>query len=1157
MAKKKKESNKYPKISGILYSSNNGAQVRTKFFNDLSAHEIYKCVGYLKDHRFFADNIKLNKNGSFHKMYGASCPNTSLEKSIYWAIGVIEANKDSINTFLEKQDQITSYILNNRYFDCLQLINDLDCIVGISTWSITIKGTILSLIGDFDEKVQYARQLDTLSGENAFIATITKNIIARYVDVDVFLPNARSFKSQITRSFEGDLLNLLLYKLTVKDYLYGLDYESIFNNEKNTSLVDLFECLLDYLVFAASDANSIDKTTEFAVTKLNKLIKHPIINNLACMFNISCNWDFSPQQYNFIDMYTEGNYLEICKQFESATDDELIDFQYFEIVAKSAIRVGTPQFTGLKGKIVGALIDILEKNVNCNNSLSYLLCLCHSFQPLKWFCELHLFLERERKALAESDNIKIRNLSIIYSKFDSPKKLYILSEDKKALYLSEYSKILGDSLSMLLFTEKEHLHKLSSPWIKKIEENRLNKYIAKSLLEAKQYAPTIAILEKLTSCKDILISFEASSMLVEAYIKTDQAQKALEHFVTKCIANHSYVYNYNTSSICDVARTIAKSSKSIYVPVALSLHSRYIDDKYDSVLRFSFERFLINNNVMLPLDDLSIYSGYDINSLNYFLEHACIPDVMKLYFNLPTTKAIEECRISICNYLVSNNVSKDHLIQEVKDRTRKLVIGAAYKQIEKSRIYSDTSIFYNEGSRNKYIQLFEKYCTMSSTDYSSYEDEKSLSEIYELLKDKDLLSSAHTLFILKLPLNEKNSTFLTLLQRIRDDFTYGDKGFNYYLSTRIRHGHLPTTLRKCVLDEQLVTKKIANTNNFKPNEYWLKKLWVYNENTMDKINKAFTEFTTKYEEEIETINDKWLQITSLDQAIINLSDTKSKTDAIFDFSIGNFESYALQKKIPATANYAEYAKLIIDWLWKRTDLNLEKARERLSVTARQRLLDLMHSLQKDVFLLRGESQEAIEFNDAIGRARAALGTNLEQVISWFTRSEGSIVTHYDLDIAIEIAVRSAFVKVAVEKDKPYNLDGSTLSYIVDLLYILFENAISKSHLPKDSIELVLNISSYNNVVALTVTNRCAHVSDLDYANTQLDKYRASYGKQDLHKKHVQGEGGTGFFKIHNILNNLLGLEHTIRFGYETTDMFQVLISISNFEKVISNENINS
>src|SRR6185369_1371674 len=318
--------------------------------------------------------------------------------------------------------------------------------------------------------------------------------------------------------------------------------------------------------------------------------------------------------------------------------------------------------------------------------------------------------------------------------------------------------------------------------------------------------------------------------------------------------------------------------------------------------------------------------------------------------------------------------------------------------------------------------------------------------------------------------------------------------------------HLPTTLRKCVLDEQLVTKKIANTNNFKPNEYWLGKLWVYNENTMDKINKAFTEFAAKYEEEIETINDKWLQITSLDQAIINLSDTKSKTDAIFDFSIGNFESYALQKKIPPTANYAEYAKLIIDWLWKRTDINLEKARDRLSVTARQRLLDLMHSLQKDVFLLSGESQEAIEFNDAIGRARAALSTNLEQVISWFTRSEGSLVTHYDLDIAIEIAVRSAFVKVAVEKDKSYNLDGSTLSYIVDLLYILFENAISKSHLPKESIELVLNLNSDSNAVVLTVTNRCAHVSDLDHANSQLDKYRTSYGNQDLHKKHIQGEG---------------------------------------------------
>lgn len=1153
---KMRTSNKYPKISGILYSSNDGPKVKAKLFRDLNAYELYKSVDYLKDHRFFRDSIRLNKNNALHKMYGVSCPRSSLEKSVYWAIGVIEVNKDLISAFLLKQDRIISQILNGDYFECLETIDELDRVVGISAWAITIRGSILSLIGDFDAKVEYARHLDELSGENTFISSIAKHISSRYVDVDVFLPNARSFKSQITRSFDGALLNLLLYKLTVKDYLQPLDYESIFNDEKNTSLIDLFECVLNYLAFSTCNVGHDDSSRVFAVTKLNKLFRHPIISNIASMLGLSCDWEFMASEYSFIDLYTEGRYEDICRLFEQAAPNELLDFQYFEIVAKSATRVSSPRLSGLRGKVVGSLIDILEKNSKYNNSLSFLLCLCHSFQPLKWFCELNLFLERERKSLNDSECLKIRNLSIIYSTFNSPRKLYILDQTTSNIFIEKCSEAIPDSLALFLFTHKEQLHNTSSEHLTKIEHNRLSKYIGKSLLEAEEYQSAIRILETLASCDDTLICFEASSMLVEAYIKTGKALNALIQFVDKCLVNHSFVYNYDTSAICDIAKTIAKESTSIYVPVAISLHSRYIDDKYDSVLRFSFEMFLLNNKVELPLDDLSIYTNYTENIVNYFLEHACIPDVMKLYFNLPNTRAIDDCRISICNYLVSKNISKEHLIQEVKDRARKIVIGAAYKQIEKSRIYSDTSIFYNEGSRNKYIQLFDKYCTLASANYEAYEDEKSLSEIYTLFKDKDLLSQAHTLFILKLPLNEKNSTFLTLLQRIRDDFAYGDKGFNYYLSTRIRHGHLPTTLRKCVLDEQLVTKKIANSNNFKPNEYWLGKLWIYDDKVMDKIHKAFSEFTLKYEEEIETINDKWLQITSLDQSIINLSDTKSKSEAIFDFSIGNFESYALQRKVPPTSNYAECVKLIIDWLWQRTDISLHKAREKLSVTARQRLLDLMHSLQKEVFLLSGESQGATDLNDAIGRARAALNTNLEQVISWFTRSEGSVVAHYDIDIAIEIAIRSAFVKVGIVKDKSYNLDGSTLSYIVDLLYILFENAISKSHLPKDFLELTLKLSSEQNVVKVVVTNKCLEVSDINIANTQLEYYRTSYGNTDLHRKNIQGEGGTGFFKIYNILKNLLGLEHSIQFGYITNNSFQVEINITNFEKVLNYEDIN-
>ena len=523
---------------------------------------------------------------------------------------------------------------------------------------------------------------------------------------------------------------------------------------------------------------------------------------------------------------------------------------------------------------------------------------------------------------------------------------------------------------------------------------------------------------------------------------------------------------------------------------------------------------------------------------------------MKLYLGLGGTKEIETCRIDICNLLISEGISKEKLVFEVKERTKKLVIRDASRQVENSRIYADIGNIISGGDKGL-IQLYEKYSILRTKDFSDFEDEKDFLEIYNLLKDKDILQHSHIVHVINSPLNEKNSTFLSLLKRVRDEFAFGDKGLNSYLSTRIRHGHLPTTLRKPVADEKLLSTKIGKTSAYKGNEYWMSQLVLTTSEDTKKIEKAFNEFTTKYELIINEVNDNWLQIITLDQDLSSFAKSTGKPESLFNYSVSNLESFVLQSKLSSDADYDELIRYVTDWLWARTESNLIKVKAKLGEEIRAKINYLLDELHKAVSDITADNSILLNLNASVARSRVGLNASLEQILSWFTRSENNLVEKFEFDTAIEIAEKCANVQVSVEKDRSYAFSGNVLSPFVDMLYILFENAISKSNILKKDVVISVNILSTNmDYLTMNITNNIAPIEDINIANKALDFYRNNYGNEHVMKSIIHGEGGSGLFKIWRILKKDLELDHKIKFEYETSNQFAVNIEIFNPCKVV-------
>src|SRR5690606_3841669 len=136
--------------------------------------------------------------------------------------------------------------------------------------------------------------------------------------------------------------------------------------------------------------------------------------------------------------------------------------------------------------------------------------------------------------------------------------------------------------------------------------------------------------------------------------------------------------------------------------------------------------------------------------------------------------------------------------------TRRLVLQEAANQVHSSRIFSDANLLRGPSS-SAFRALYERFIALRSHDFSSSKDEEAFHDFLKILqRDPLLLKNAHTLHIQDLVLNEKNSVFLKLIKLVRDEFTFGEKGLNVYLSTRIRHGHFPNTIRKPLLDNGLL-----------------------------------------------------------------------------------------------------------------------------------------------------------------------------------------------------------------------------------------------------------------------------------------------------------------------------------------------------------------
>jgi hypothetical protein len=1155
--RKKKQSN----VSRIISGSQTANSTLASYFEDQTPQQILDNYQKVKNHPYFKNYFKTSKTKKEPSLYSERPIFTTLEKNIYWCIAIVDNNKNNVQFAVDNESALTTDILENSFDTCYDRLDIIAENCGRSMWEIQLRGAIenqteLSKKSDFS----ITKTIEKLT-KNSFSSQLIQKSAVNYDDPETFFISSQTYRHEILRSAHPLIKSFLTYKLFSYDPNFEYDFEKIFNIEKNSSPIDIFFLLLRYFSQQLSKQEFCNDKSEFlkkAILRLSKIISHPVLNNLQGIFADHAAWNIDNELTKLLDDSENPTIPDLSTRINNVNISH-IDVQVLEQLAISRKNIGGAENEGLINTVY-LIRNILEKNEDESKPLEYFAFDAYRYRSLTWFVGAALFAERESNFVSNEKRENIEKLITIYSPTTKVENLLLLNPSNRA--------DLTQNLKIASSVSEPHYHKIYLFSDLKIPVNcEFNSPIFNALIALKEsnHESAITILEGLSQSDDKIIRNKAVRLLVNTLICVNRSEDAVEKIVDSVLSHTAPIGLFDTNKLLETAFEQGKITGKIEYPIIYSLHSRFCDSNFDSELKFLFENFLIKNKKVIPQDLFFSEFVFGKSRLTYFFKWVCTPENMKLYLEFEAQKDIQNSRIAICSYLMENGDSSATIQSEVKEINKANAIKKAAEKVDNSRIYVNTDVFLSRNS-SVYRDLFQHYENLSKKDFSDHSDEQNFESIYKIFsnsKDFDgnlkISEIFNTLYFPYIRLNSKNATFLSLFKLIREEFTFGEKGLNNHLSTRIRHGVLPTALRKSVVEESLYIPDTQSEIDFIETARWFNNSKQQEDsNQNSNIYFELKSFSKKFENLISEINDEWLQINTLDLDSPSIDGETDSPKSLFRYSISPIESYALQKELPISPSYNDFIQVTLRWLWEKTESNLELVQNQLNTKAIDRFNLFLDDLKDNLRAVDVSHHQVLEIFNACDRAKQSLRTHIEIICSWFTHIEGDSYEEYDLETAVDIAKKSLNVEVLFINDITCSLLGRALSYTVDIFFILFENAISKSNLDKRKVNIKVSssISSDKNLV-LKISNSFQPSKKLQLIEDELEFYRNAYGDEELIRDIIQKEGGTGFFKIWKILEKDLETRHDFKIRMSEDSEFEVEIILFNSKSIIWNENINS
>ncbi|MCH4891403.1 hypothetical protein EZV73_27785 [Acidaminobacter sp. JC074] len=1052
-----------------------------------------------------------------------------------WVINLIIFYSEKINGFITLKRKYENALFCEKYDIADKILGDIEKDICISMWSICQKFVLEEKINGLEGNKRLLSTVMKKTERNPLLAILLEHSSVRAEENMSYL-NYQDQAIKYLRSLEGDEIIYKYCDLKINnEYMYSSDVFGIaLQLDAQMSIIDIYESFIKLIQYESiSNIDVIDITESMSEFIDDFRIRNLLIR--VSSYEQSDNTVLSNQDsilYKYLDMYSKGNYSELACEYEKENLEKDIDFQSLIVYIKSCLN--SKREISLELTIIKLIENIYSVKESSTSSVNQLYNYLKMYKETRWYDKLRGFLNHK---LEVESNGNLHYLSLINDLYLSPNYVeFIESDNEKIRYLDRFAVIspITASLFTYKYSLKDHdeIYELADPIRRTLFEADANIYKG-------NYPVAISKMIELSNMfeSDYNNIYEKSLVrLFKAYCLNGDYYEAVKLTVDTYFTNSELIRKFDTNSIITrVKRTRnINLKKSIYSPIFC-----YIAQP----LNFKNQRVVLSNfmghNNFLDFDDLFKSGGYDVKLLSY-----CVHKICTLHFLnrepqfAKTPEEAEDIRIKLLwNLLDIDAENQKQYYEEISKIMLEKSIRSNISKINKSKISVEVEKIKSE-HYDILNENFEKYLSMKdfgeeyrSVDITSNEYIEDILNIATKVKEKIRTDKNY---------NQQVIVLRKILVRITEEFLFNTKyGLDTYLSSRIRHGYCRYQLTDSFIDYNLLSKTRSNdSKDFVENEYWDSQLIDNEVGCSDKFKSYISTFTGRIENKVSEVKDQWIKIRY-----------KGDDEGLLDFTL--FIQSFLSSILLYDDNFDDFEMFfnyVIKELWIWLEASLEKLRDKIRSELYTYFIEELNALEKDIQSIEEDFMRNVkrEVLQNINLCKRKIENDTKEFANVLYKNDITYKDFYmdalvSTSTEISSKLNSNFKNVKLNKKITVNdlVDGRLFPYFVDILTMLITNANVHSGYSelKDldieiGIDLVENLDeleidyeaqeisyggSNKSHVRISVRNSLSPTLDLKEVQDKISEKIDNLRDKDIVRKHSRLEGGTGIYKIYNIL----------------------------------------
>lgn len=1043
------------------------------------------------ERRGIYDNLKIMK---YSALEGATN-----EQLINITLGVLDRNKEKIKFFIEQERRIYDHVNNDKYDQALAVIDETISSIGSSIWAENARQSVISLSGKSYNLEETRVQADSLLG-----------VLLNFYNTSLLFSPEESIVddtlSQLNSYGEISSVNHVKYRVLGFNSKANINYFDILQYEMSTTVIDLYKAFEGLSLNAVS--NDIFLPNKLDCVNFLKYVNHHIFSRLD-------DFDYCRFLSKSFDDYTFGNYQSVINNLNSDLTSEFAEIYLlsnslknlkFRLVSKNRVE-----------EICNLLADITEKGTSFKSAKILIENKQNQFNKSVLTFVISKIIMLEAESSEFEDRVKIEDSLLHLSQIPIARK-----------------KIIGAECAEL-YSDTEVLFKDVSLNFKGSIYNKTKifaKYIGKSLIKDNRQVEALDIYKEHMDTEDC--SFRKD--IICALVRSGDVISASKYFI-KCISDYPNSLDFWYS---DELRHKLTSSTRYATVVEVVLTLFYLNEVKQSTqtrkaislgIRVFTRSKLCNHPSEIHFDDTEHLHVS-------FLERVCNREFLAKSMLYKYQRDAFDERIRICNLLSSRKLgNKDKLNHEAKELSKKQVLDDASKHISSTKVYADLdyvrtntwedfAAFYDDfSSGNTAVVEIEKQLELANDLFiTSQAKQGSPSSLLTTIMSKQI---KHFLAIGK---DKTLKNLYNMLDVVIDEYCFGVRGINSYLSTRIRHGTLDSTLSTPLSESGLLIKDRSDEINRLLSEITL------NVDLQKKIAPMLQLFSDEYNSCVYSFINERVQVKN---------NVKGADTSLFVYSVDTDDLGSIVKSIGDNFTIKDCWEKITAFLLDRTSAGCKSAQQEITEDVSRKINMIVSSLLESVSgALRSEDPSSeVSFRRKIDKVKRDINQQIQEIKHWFDVDYTLVNKKYDLDVAFDITEKMIGFKLFDrEEGIPIQVTNSILSPLVDVFHNVAINAISHSNIDNSALKVNVKVRSIEGRYEFIFVNGCDFDGDLNLENSRL-RTLVEMDEEQIRER-LQNEGGTGIAKILGTLKHDLKSDSPITIKYLSKKMFEITVLIN-------------